>query len=128
MGDDHSRCDRLVHHAVLPLRRLLPPARGRLHRAGRIPGRDLWAESKLSIGTIPDRGAGDRVGLLLPPRGDLGGFTGPLLALFAATQPLGFAVPMLVSTVGAALVFVVTLLFGPETKGKVLVSHLSLAA
>jgi len=56
------------------------------------------------------------------------GFTGPLLALFAATQPLGFAVPMLVSTVGAALVFVVTLLLSPETKGKVLVSQLSLAA
>ena len=56
------------------------------------------------------------------------GFTGPLLALFAATQPLGFAVPMLVSTVGAALVFVVTLLLSPETKGKALVSQLSLAA
>jgi SHS family lactate transporter-like MFS transporter len=56
------------------------------------------------------------------------GFTGPLLALFAATQPLGFAVPMLVSTVGAALVFVVTLLLSPETKGKVFVSQLSLAA
>ena len=57
-----------------------------------------------------------------------GGFTGPLLALFAATQPLGFAVPMLVSTVGAALVFVFALLLGPETKGKVFVSQLSLAA
>jgi MFS transporter, SHS family, lactate transporter len=56
------------------------------------------------------------------------GFTGPVLAVFAATQPLGFAVPMLVATVGAALVFVVTLLFGPETKGKVFVSQLSLAA
>jgi MFS transporter, SHS family, lactate transporter len=56
------------------------------------------------------------------------GFTGPLLALFAATQPLGFAVPMLISTVGAALVFVVTLLLSPETKGKVFVSQLSLAA
>jgi MFS transporter, SHS family, lactate transporter len=56
------------------------------------------------------------------------GFTGPLLALFAAGQPLGFAVPMLVSTVGAALVFVVTLLLSPETKGKVFVSQLSLAA
>jgi len=56
------------------------------------------------------------------------GFTGPLLALFAASQPLGFAVPMLVSTVGAALVFVVTLLLSPETKGKVFVSQLSLAA
>jgi SHS family lactate transporter-like MFS transporter len=56
------------------------------------------------------------------------GFTGPVLALFAATQPLGFAVPMLVATVGAALVFVVTLLLSPETKGKVFVSQLSLAA
>jgi SHS family lactate transporter-like MFS transporter len=56
------------------------------------------------------------------------GFTGPLLALFAATQSLGFAVPMLVSTVGAALVFVITLLLSPETKGKVFVSQLSLAA
>jgi len=56
------------------------------------------------------------------------GFTGPLLALFAATQPLGFAVPMLVSTVGAALLFIVTLLLSPETKGKVFVSQLSLAA
>ena len=56
------------------------------------------------------------------------GFTGPLLALFAATQPLGFAVPMLVSTIGAALVFVVTLLLSPETKGKTFVSQLSLAA
>jgi hypothetical protein len=35
---------------------------------------------------------------------------------------------MLVSTVGAALVFVVTLLLSPETKGKVFVSQLSLAA
>jgi hypothetical protein len=52
----------------------------------------------------------------------------PSLALFAATQPLGFAVPMLVSTVGAVLVFVVTLLLSPETKGKALVSQLSLAA
>jgi hypothetical protein len=35
---------------------------------------------------------------------------------------------MLVSTIGAAVVFVVALLLGPETKGKVLVSQLSLAA
>src|SRR5437764_218859 len=54
------------------------------------------------------------------------GFTGPILTYFAAGQPLGFAVPMLVSTVGAALVFVVTLLLGPETKGKVFISQLSL--
>jgi SHS family lactate transporter-like MFS transporter len=54
------------------------------------------------------------------------GFTGPVLALLAAGQPLGFAVPMLIATCGAAAVFVVTLLFGPETKGKVLVADITL--
>jgi MFS transporter, SHS family, lactate transporter len=56
-----------------------------------------------------------------------GGFTAPVLAWLAVGQPLGFAVPMLISTVCAAAVFVLTLLFSPETKGKVLVSHLTLA-
>jgi SHS family lactate transporter-like MFS transporter len=54
------------------------------------------------------------------------GFTGPLLTYFAVGQPLGFAVPMMVATTGAAIVFVITLLFSPETKGKVLVSELTL--
>jgi SHS family lactate transporter-like MFS transporter len=56
------------------------------------------------------------------------GFTGPVLALLAAGQPAGFAVPMLISTSGAALVFIVALLIGPETKGKVLVSQLTLVS
>ena len=55
------------------------------------------------------------------------GFTAPVLAIFAVGQPLGFAVPMLISTVGAAIIFVVVLLFGPETKGKILVAELSVA-
>jgi SHS family lactate transporter-like MFS transporter len=54
------------------------------------------------------------------------GFTGPVLAYLAAGQPQGFAIPMLISTMGAAFVFVVVLLFGPETKGKVLVSDITL--
>ncbi|HUH86242.1 MAG TPA: MFS transporter [Stellaceae bacterium] len=54
------------------------------------------------------------------------GFTGPVLAYLAAGQPLGFAVPMLIATSGAVVVFIVTLLFGPETKGKVLVSDITL--
>jgi len=54
------------------------------------------------------------------------GFTGPVLTYFAATQPLGFTIPMLLSTTGAAIVFVITLLFGPETKGKELVPQLTL--
>jgi SHS family lactate transporter-like MFS transporter len=54
------------------------------------------------------------------------GFTGPVLTYFAATQPLGFTIPMLVTTTGAAIVFVLTLLYSPETKGKVLVSEITL--
>ena len=56
------------------------------------------------------------------------GFTGPVLTYFAANQPLGFTVPMLIATSGAAVVFVVTLLFSPETRGKELVSQLTLVA
>jgi hypothetical protein len=33
---------------------------------------------------------------------------------------------MLISTTGAAIVFVITLLYSPETKGKVLVPELTL--
>jgi MFS transporter, SHS family, lactate transporter len=54
------------------------------------------------------------------------GFAFPVLSYFAAGQPLGFTVPMLLSTIGAALVFVVTLLFSPETRGKELVADLAL--
>lgn len=54
------------------------------------------------------------------------GFTGPVLTYFAASQPLGFAVPMLVATTGAAIMFVITLLFSPETKGKELVAQITL--
>jgi len=54
------------------------------------------------------------------------GFTGPVLTYFALGQPLGFAIPMLIATSGAAVVFVITLLFSPETKGKELVPQLTL--
>jgi SHS family lactate transporter-like MFS transporter len=57
-----------------------------------------------------------------------GGLVGPVLAAFAAGQPSGFAVPMLVGTVGGALVFIIALLLGPETKGKVLVADITLTA
>jgi MFS transporter, SHS family, lactate transporter len=55
------------------------------------------------------------------------GLVTPVMA-FAASQPSGFAIPMLIGTVGATLVFIVSLLLGPETKGKVLVADITLAA
>jgi hypothetical protein len=54
------------------------------------------------------------------------GFTGPVLTYFAVSQPLGFAVPMLLATTGAAIMFIITLLFSPETKGKELVAQIIL--
>ena len=54
------------------------------------------------------------------------GFTGPVLTYFAVSQPLGFAIPMLLATTGAAIAFVVTLLFSPETRAKELVPQLTL--
>jgi SHS family lactate transporter-like MFS transporter len=55
------------------------------------------------------------------------GFTGPILTYFAASQTTGFTIPMLITTTGAAIVFVVTLLYSPETKGKELVAQITLA-
>jgi SHS family lactate transporter-like MFS transporter len=54
------------------------------------------------------------------------GFAGPVLTYFAVSRSLGFAIPMLIATTGAAIIFVITLLFSPETKGKDLVPQLTL--
>ena len=56
------------------------------------------------------------------------GFAGPLLTAWAATQSSGFVMPMLYTTLGAAAVFVVALLLGPETKGMVMISDITLVA
>jgi hypothetical protein len=39
---------------------------------------------------------------------------------------MGFTIPMLIATTGAAIVFVVTLLYSPETRGKELVPEITL--
>jgi len=52
------------------------------------------------------------------------GLAAPILTWFATGMPSGFVIPMLVTQVGAALVFIVALLLGPETKGKVMVAEL----
>lgn len=54
------------------------------------------------------------------------GFAGPLLTVWAAGLPSGYAMPMLITTTGACAVFIFALLLGPETKGKELTSDLVL--
>jgi SHS family lactate transporter-like MFS transporter len=56
-----------------------------------------------------------------------GGFVPPVLTYFAIERHMGFAVPMLVGTVGGLVSFVITLFLSPETKGKVLLADLELA-
>jgi MFS transporter, SHS family, lactate transporter len=57
----------------------------------------------------------------------LGGLVAPVLAYFATTYNTGYAVPMLVGTVTAAVSVVIALAFSPETKGKELVAELVVA-
>jgi SHS family lactate transporter-like MFS transporter len=52
-----------------------------------------------------------------------GGLCGPLLGAWAASAG-GFAIPMLITTSAALVVFILALLAGPETKGKVLTPDL----
>jgi SHS family lactate transporter-like MFS transporter len=55
-----------------------------------------------------------------------GGLCGPILGAWAITAG-GFAVPMMITTIGALSIFVLALLAGPETKGQVMVSDIQLA-
>jgi SHS family lactate transporter-like MFS transporter len=56
-----------------------------------------------------------------------GGLVPPVLAYMATTYHVGYAIPMLVGTVVAALSFCVAVLLGPETKGKALVADVVVA-
>ncbi len=54
----------------------------------------------------------------------LGGLVAPVLAYFATTYQIGYAVPMAVGTVVAAISVVIALSLSPETKGQELVADL----
>ena len=56
-----------------------------------------------------------------------GGLVAPILAWFATAWHLGFAIPMLVGTVAAALSFAIAIALGPETLGKELSAELVVA-
>jgi SHS family lactate transporter-like MFS transporter len=56
-----------------------------------------------------------------------GGMVAPILAYFATNYQLGYAIPMLVGTVAAALCFILSIALGPETKGKAMVAEVVIA-
>jgi MFS transporter, SHS family, lactate transporter len=53
-----------------------------------------------------------------------GGLVAPILAYAATAHHLGYAIPMLVGTIGAAVSFAIAIVLGPETKGKPLIADL----
>jgi len=57
----------------------------------------------------------------------LGGFVAPVLAYFAVNYKIGYAIPMLVGTVAAAVSVLIALSLSPETRGKALVAELQVA-
>jgi len=71
----------------------------------------------LSVGRFPTEVRATASGFCYHQGAIWAGFTGPVLTYFAANRPLG-----------AAVVFVVTLLFSPETRGKEFVPQLTLVA
>jgi MFS transporter, SHS family, lactate transporter len=56
-----------------------------------------------------------------------GGLTAPILTYFAINLHMGFAIPMLIGTIGGCASFIVALLLSPETRGKELVADVVLA-
>jgi MFS transporter, SHS family, lactate transporter len=56
-----------------------------------------------------------------------GGLVAPILAYAATAYDIGYAIPMLVGTIGAALSFAIAISLGPETKGKELSAELVVA-
>jgi MFS transporter, SHS family, lactate transporter len=56
-----------------------------------------------------------------------GGFCGPIITYLAINMHLGFALPMMIGTMGGLVSFILALLAGPETRGKELVPDVVLA-
>jgi MFS transporter, SHS family, lactate transporter len=56
-----------------------------------------------------------------------GGLVGPIVTYFATTWHMGFAVPMMIGTIGASISLCLAMVFSPETKGTELVSDIQLA-
>jgi SHS family lactate transporter-like MFS transporter len=55
-----------------------------------------------------------------------GGFVAPVLTYLAVERQMGFALPMMVATMGGLVVLIIAVFLGPETKGKVLVADLEI--
>jgi SHS family lactate transporter-like MFS transporter len=72
----------------------------------------------------PTEVRGAAAGLIYHQGAIWGGLVAPVLTYLAVDQKMGFALPMMYSTIGFLVVVVIAVFFGPETKGKVLTGEL----
>jgi len=56
-----------------------------------------------------------------------GGLVAPILTYFAVEMKMGFALPMMIGTTVSLISFIIAILLGPETRGKLLTADLELA-
>ena len=89
--------------------------------------RHLEPGPELPRRALPDRGTRDGLRVLLSPGRDLGRPRRPVVAYFAVSMHLGFAVPMLIGTTSGLVSFILALLYRPETRGRELVADVVLA-
>ncbi|MDX2158221.1 MAG: MFS transporter [Hyphomicrobiaceae bacterium] len=57
-----------------------------------------------------------------------GGLVAPVLTYFAVDKQMGFALPMMIGTIGSLAIVILAVLLGPETKGKHLTAELEVRA
>ena len=57
-----------------------------------------------------------------------GAAVAPILTYFAVNQGMGFAKPMLYTTIGTTIIYIIAVYLGPETKGKVMTADLEVIA
>jgi MFS transporter, SHS family, lactate transporter len=72
----------------------------------------------------PTEVRGVAAGLIYHQGAIWGGLVAPILTYLAVDQKMGFAPPMMYSTMGFLVLVVIAVLLGPETKGKILTADL----
>jgi MFS transporter, SHS family, lactate transporter len=128
LGDDPTGIDRVAARPALSVHPRLYDDRRVLWAAGMVcRWRHLEPGLELPRRALPDRGTRDGLRVLLSPGRDLGRPRRPVVAYFAVSMHLGFAVPMLIGTTGGLVSFILALLYRPETRGRELVADVVLA-
>ena len=96
----------------------------RLHPAGCFAGAIYGQNPSYLTERFPTEVRSTAAGFCYHQGAIWGGFVAPILTYFAINYGVGFGIPMMIGTCAGAVVFIIALLLGPETKGMVMVGDL----